>query len=189
MKAYAVNIIWTDLEEAAEHYTNIFLDLNEARKFCLDSEKEWVYNKQDCLIDDSPDVTDEQIEEWKTRSLEEDIDNDDAIYKHYIYGDGQEKIFELTSNEVENIGVFVVKEDYRYMNNQCEIGSNIHLITTDFKKAYDKAIEVRNKAQKEFGQSNYKDEEKLNSNEKIYSYSLQDDYDLIEITIERYEVE
>jgi hypothetical protein len=188
MKAYAVNIIWTDLEEAAEHSTRIFLNLDEARKFCLDSEKEWAYNKEDCLIGDSPDVTDEQIEEWIVHSLEEDIDNNDAIYKHYVYGEGQEKIFELTSDEIDNIGVFVVKEDYRYMNNQCEIGSNIHLITTDFTKAYEKAIEIRDKAQKEFGQSEYKDEEKLNANEKIYSYILQDEYDLVEITIGKYEV-
>ena len=75
------------------------------------------------------------------------------------------------------------------MNNQCEIGSNIHLITTNFEKAYDKAIEIRNNVQKEFGQSEYKDEEKLNTNEKIYSYILQDEYDLIEVTIGKYEVE
>lgn len=189
MKAYAVNIIWTDIQEMAEHSTRVFLDLDKARKFCLDSEKDWLNNKQDYLIGDSPDVTDEQIEEWRIDSLQEDIDSNEGIYKHYVYGEGEEKIFELTSDEVDDIGVFVVKEDYRYMNNQCEIGSNIHLITTDFEKAYDKAIEIRNKAQAEFGQSEYKDEEKLNANEKIYSYTLQDEYDLIEVTIGKYEVE
>lgn len=189
MKAYIVNIIWTDIEELVEHSSRIFLDLDKAREYCLKAEEDWYKDKSSYLIGDSPDVTDEDIEEWRANALEEDIDNNDYIYRHYIYGETQEKVFELTSDEIENIGVFVVKEDYRYMNNQCEIGSNIHLITTNFEKAYDKAIEIRNNVQKEFGQSEYKDEEKLNTNEKIYSYILQDEYDLIEVTIGKYEVE
>lgn len=186
MRIFAVNKIWADMTEACEHNTKLFIDLGKAREYILEQEKNWIELRKKNMIEDG--MSEEEFEDWITESLNEDIDNNDGIYKHYIYGDGEEKIFELMGEDIE-AGVFVVKEDYRYMNNQCEIGSNIHLITTDFEKAYDKAIEVRDKAQTEFAQSEYKDKEELNANEKIYSYSLEDEYDLVEVTIERYEVE
>lgn len=187
MKAYVVNVICSQLEEMIEHTSEIFLDLDKAREFCLNKESEWL-RSNDYLIGDSPDVTDEQIEEWQRESIVEDFDNEDYIYKHYIYGDGEEKVFELTSNDIEDTGVFIVKEDFRYMNNQCEIGSRVHLVTLSFKKAYDKAKEIRDKAQIEFGQVGYTDKEEIDIDRKIYSYSLEDEYDLKEIIIERHEV-
>lgn len=180
MKLYIVNKIWTSSYELEEHSSEVFFDKNKAIDYCHEQEKEWLESKKESMDKDA-------FEEWEVDSLQLDVDNPSAIYKHYVYDEGTEKVFEMTELEISDANVYVVKEDYRYMNNQCEIGSEVHLITNDLQKAYAKAMEIKAGILQRFDVRNSEEYEKMD--EEGYDYYIQDEFDTVSISILKHEIE
>lgn len=179
MKIYSVNIILADPEEPLENSNKVFLDKKEAEQYYKDSIKNWKKNRR-VYLKDVLDMTDEEIEKLENESLMNDIRNEEYCLTNYIYNDGVEMLLELTTEEVSNVGLFVVTEEFKYMNSECEIGNEIHLITTDFKKAFKKAIDLKAGLEEEFENPEH-NEEIINSTE--YYFQIRDEYDEVTIKI------
>lgn len=89
---YTFTKIWVDTEEMCEHDTQIFLTEKVAKETFDRELKQWLAEKEEHI--------DEDIEKWQINSLICDLESDDYTVKHYVYNNGQEKIFELKRHSV-----------------------------------------------------------------------------------------
>lgn len=95
---YTLTTIRTDMEETCDHNTTIYTDEKKAKLIFEVQIDSWLDDIQE-LIEDRGDEFDK--DQWVTENLQCDLNTDTYKYKHFVYDDGSEKIFELKAHEVE----------------------------------------------------------------------------------------
>ena len=87
---------------------------------------------------------------------------------------------------MEEFSTYIVIEDYRFMNDIFETDRVIHMITTNFQKALARALELKQERRIEF--DHYEEYEDLDMTGMYYQYNIANEYDQVNINIERHEV-
>lgn len=98
LNIYTVTIIRVMHDEACEHETVPFLNKDMAIKFYNSSLENWLKKREKFEMDyyDS----NFNIEDWYIENLYLELNNDNYKLIHLVFNEGEEKIFELKSNEV-----------------------------------------------------------------------------------------
>lgn len=185
MKVFIVDIAMANMLNTATHHNKTFYNIEEAREYIEEAEREWL-NDEFKTMRDYLGYNEDDINNWLENSLCDDIDNYDYIYKHYVYDYGEERIFEMREESIEDFPVFAVIEDYLFMNDIYEKDRIIHMITTNFQKALSRALELKQERKKEF--EHYEEYEDLNMPGMSYQYNIANEYDQVNINIESHEV-
>ena len=185
MRTFIVDITVAGMLDPVEHYTKVFDNINDAREYIEEAEREWL-NDEFQTMRNYLGYNEDNLNDWIQNSLCDDIDNYDYIYKHYVYDGGQEKIFEMSEQTVEEFSTYIVIEDYRFMNDIFETDRVIHMITTNFQKALARALELKQERRIEF--DHYEEYEDLDMTGMYYQYNIANEYDQVNINIERHEV-
>lgn len=170
MKVYIITILQVKPYQKAEIKKlrkKVFLDFKEAKSQLLKLENKWIrqqgYDK-------------ELIKETLIENIETNF-----LYNHHYIDDDIENIFLIEQEDILEKGLFILKKDFRYMNNQCIIGSEIPIITFDFEEAIINAFKIKEQIISEYKECRYFKKEDIG--EAHYHFQLMFEDDVIELTI------
>ena len=98
-KIYTVTIIRVMVDEACEYSSVPFLDRNKAIKYFDEESMKWLRQKKEHEKKYNDENFD--IQEWYEENIYEEYESEDCKLIHLTFDEGEEKIFELQSYEVE----------------------------------------------------------------------------------------
>lgn len=97
MNAYSVTVVDVSMMEESSVSTKVFGSKEKAEEYLNKKINKFKAEITKMEIDD-PNF---DIEKWIKENLSINVENDNYVYQHYIYYEGEEKIFELMRHEIE----------------------------------------------------------------------------------------
>ena len=138
---FVLNIIYTSIEDTVGLDTYVFNSFKEAVNKYRTEELEWLEGQKHRLG-----MNDEEIDQWISEHLHQDIHYIEGLYRTYIYDDGDEKVFAIEKHEIDTGVLYALTKESVFTDNQFEIDHSLEMVTTDFEKALKKAYELRDEA-------------------------------------------
>lgn len=99
MKIYVLTIIQASHEDTVCLDTYVFNNLQDAKEKLNKEEYYWI-ELHKIIKRDIWDMSDTDFNKWLEESLIDDLDNQNGIYKSYVYDDGEEKVFSIESFDI-----------------------------------------------------------------------------------------
>lgn len=93
---YTATIIYSECEEYNEHDVRIFNSFEEAKKHIDEVENKWFL-----MHAEGQNKKLEEVKDWLEEGLYDNPDGSHYWCKHYIYGEGREKVFAIDEHEID----------------------------------------------------------------------------------------